>query len=168
MEIISTEDYTLYIAAIPAMPRGSRREAERAAVATLLGAAVPGAELCHDDAGAPFLQGGGDTHISVSHSRGYAVLAVSQHRIGVDMEEYARKTQLERVSARFVRPDDNLSIGSLLAAWTAKEAVFKAAGLRDAVLADIRLTDAETAALGGRRFSLKFHEFDDALIAVAL
>lgn len=171
MEIIATERYTLYVTTIDHAGSAQRCVAERAAVAFLMAAALPGAVLRHDEHGAPFIvegEGGGCVHISISHSRNYAVLAVSVCAMGVDVEEDGRSRQLERVSARFLRGDDYLNNGGFLAAWTAKEAVFKAAGIPTAVLSDIRLTHEGDASLDGRRFALFSHRLSDALITVAL
>lgn len=114
-----------------------RREAEREAIAMLVQQMLPGAKMCHRPDGAPYIDGS-DVHVSVSHSRHVAALAVdSCRRIGIDIEE-SRPEQLRRVAHRFLSDDEyniyGLTEAGLLRAWTIKEALIKASGRRDADL----------------------------------
>jgi phosphopantetheinyl transferase len=117
------------------------REAVRSLIDAHVGAEV---ELTHDAHGAPLLVGS-PLHISISHSRRFAAIALdADRRIGIDVEE-ARQEQLARVSSRFVRQDDCPL--PLLTLWTIKEAVYKAAGIPGLSLLDIRAVSPTLADL---------------------
>ena len=112
----------------PLPPEGTRREAERAAVAALLEHALPGAVLSHTADGAPVIEGG--PYISISHSRTHAALAVcSGAPVGIDIE--TQRAQLARVAPRVLSEAEMAVYGvspeGLLQAWTLKEALYKAA-----------------------------------------
>lgn len=117
----------LYLCALSA-DATTRREAERAAVARLLEAAFPeGCVLRHTPEGAPVVDG---AHISISHSRTHAALAVcADAPVGVDVE--TARAQLARVAPRVLSADELAAYGGdadgLLRAWTLKEALYKAA-----------------------------------------
>ncbi|MDE6160264.1 MAG: 4'-phosphopantetheinyl transferase superfamily protein [Muribaculaceae bacterium] len=117
----------LYGCALPDAP--TRREAERAAVERLLAAALPGGyHLTHNADGAPVLEGG--PHISISHSRTHAVVALcAEAPVGVDIE--TPRAQLARVAPRVLSAQEVEAYGAttegLLQAWTLKEAIYKAA-----------------------------------------
>ncbi len=113
--------------------RGTRREAEQEAVRRLLEAlAGQGARLTHDADGMPFIFGS-DLHISISHSREFAAVAVDRTAtVGIDIESRAREHQLSRVAPR-VLSSAELDVYSALhsgyvRAWTIKEALYKVAG----------------------------------------
>lgn len=161
MTTTRTPNYTLHAAPLPA----PGREAERRTVERLVAEVFPGKTLSHDDHGAPFIEGS-PMHISVSHGAGQAVIAVSPGPVGVDIE--SDREQLRKVSGRFIRPEDNYP--SLLHAWTAKEAVFKAAGNPALTLSSISLPEAGRAITpDGRKFTLTTHpQPDDSLITVAV
>lgn len=141
----------------------------RRAVAELVSrAAGPGARVIHDPDGAPLLADS-PLNISISHSRRYAAVAVDSHRrIGVDIEE-PRLEQLRRVISKFLTPDELPAWGNrLLAAWTCKEAVFKAAGVATIGLGSIRLTEPGVATVpDGRRFRLQTVETPDYTLSTA-
>lgn len=136
--------------------RGSRREAEKAAMARLVTTLFgPGATVAHSPDGAPRLILPGTAtaapEISISHSSHTVALAVGRARrpIGVDIEQ--PRQQLVRVAARFLAPEETAihaaSEENLLRAWTSKEAAFKAAGITGLTLADIRLDATASHAL---------------------
>ena len=90
------------------------------------------ARIVYDVAGKPSVEGGG-VHISVSHTRGYAVLAVSREaEVGVDVELLSRNA-LQAVG-RFMEPSllEGLSFEEAsrvaLFHWCAKEALYKVVG----------------------------------------
>ena len=107
----------------------NRRRLERLAVDRLMirvfGHQV---QVKHTLLGAPFILGY-HGHISISHSRRYAALAVSDDDvIGIDIEE-PRPDQLEKVASRFLSQEEydyysRLPHG-ILKAWTLKEASYK-------------------------------------------
>ena len=80
--------------------------------------------------GRPYFESG-SFHISISHTRGYAAIAL--HRtlpIGVDIEQ--RTEKVCRVKDKFLSneeksflPSEKKNVEALLVIWTAKEAVFK-------------------------------------------
>lgn len=112
-----------------ATPRTRRAEAERAAVAAMVAAHFgPSGRLGHRPDGAPYIEDSA-AHISVSHSRHYAVLAVSgDGPIGVDIEE-PRYERLRHVATPFLTAAELAAVTddeALLRAWTLKEALFKA------------------------------------------
>lgn len=125
-------DYDVYFCDIPSgMPK---REAERHAVGMLVKHAFgENAVLSHRDDGAPYIETT-NHHISVSHSRHTACLAVSRDYVtGIDIEE---------VSDRILRVKDKIINGvirpkqmsqtdwmrCLTKCWCIKEAVFKSEG----------------------------------------
>ena len=131
-------------------------------------AAGPDARLIHDPHGAPLLAGS-DLNISISHSRNFAAVAVSvRGRIGIDIEE-PRLEQLRRVIGKFLAPEEMPLWGDrLLAAWTCKEAVFKAAGVPGIGLGSIILIEPDVAMVpDGRRFRLQTLETADYTISTA-
>lgn len=131
----------------------TRRQAERAAVAAIVDSIIPGATMGHDAEGRPELVLPADFNlgqsstpfitesqklspasqifISVSHSRRWAVVAIDPtRRIGVDVEDGDRNGQLTKIARRFLLPGEEELITptfTLLHAWTAKEAAYKAA-----------------------------------------
>lgn len=108
--------------------RADRRRVETEATAALVAEAFGSdARLVHDLNGAPRIDGS-DVHISLSHSRFHAVMAVNRRsRVGIDVENM-RTNSLMRVAARFLTPAE-LAVApsgtALLEAWTVKEAIFK-------------------------------------------
>ncbi|MBD5360852.1 MAG: 4'-phosphopantetheinyl transferase superfamily protein [Bacteroides sp.] len=125
--------------------------------------------LIHDADGAPCLIGA-DEEISISHSRHYAALMVStEGRCGVDIEE-PRIEQLTRVRAKFMTPEELAAPIDLLMAWTAKEAVFKAAGTPGLGLSMIDTLSQPGFALipDGRRFRLSSTVTPDYTLTTAL
>lgn len=129
------------------------RQAVGALIKTWAGADV---RLLHDDDGAPLLAGS-PLHISISHSRNYAAIMLdASARCGIDIEE-PRLDQLSRVRTKFLTPAELAAGVDLLAAWTAKEAVFKAAGTPGLAMSMIDTLSVEGMALlpDGRRFRLQ-------------
>lgn len=114
----------LYFKEIHAAGRQGEREAVKDLVIDAFGTT---ALLDHRPDGAPFIIGS-EKHISISHTAGVAVLAAADFPVGVDIERTDRQKQLQRIKSRFMTDIDS---GSLLQAWTLKEATFKAAGVGD-------------------------------------
>lgn len=129
----------------------------------------PGVRVVHAPDGSPLLVGS-PLQISVSHSRRFAAIALHPTlRIGIDIEE-PRLEQLGRVVEKFLRPDEaDLWANRLLAAWTCKEAAFKAAGVPTIGLASISLAEPGIARVpDGRRFALQTIETPDYTLSTAL
>ncbi len=128
-----------------------------------------GVRLVHNDDGAPQLVGS-QLEISISHSRRYAAVMLSDRGpCGVDIEE-PRLDQLTRVRSKFLTPGEMTAGIDLLTAWTAKEAVFKAArtpGLGLSMI-DTHSTPGEALLPDGRRFRLQTEITPDYTITTAL
>lgn len=130
MEPVTLLDTRIYTIAIDGdTSRTSRRQAECQAVGELVRQAFgPDARLQHRTDGAPYIEGY-DGHISVTHSIDMAMLAVCDMQpVGIDTDH--QRQALGRVAPRFLSPSEMAvtgdSIGALAAAWTLKEAMFKA------------------------------------------
>ena len=97
------------------------REAERAAVASLLNDALgPGATLTHRPDGSPAINIPG-LEISISHCRTCAAMVLADRPVGVDVE--TDRAQLARVAPRVLSPDElDRYRHCLVKAWTLKEA----------------------------------------------
>jgi len=84
--------------------------------------------LSYGEHGKPFLEQG--PFFSVSHSRQFSVLAVSENEIGIDIEMHQNPG--ERLLDRCFTEDEaafaKLSTENFLKIWTAKEAVLKLLG----------------------------------------
>lgn len=129
----------------------------------------PDARVLHDADGAPSLAGS-EMHLSISHSHNFAAIALDPDvRIGVDIEE-PRLEQLKRVISKFLVPEElPLWENKLLRAWTAKEATFKAAGVSNLTIGQIRLTHSDVARVpGGREFLIDFTETAGYTLATAV
>lgn len=154
---------------IPADSSLPRRQREKAAVAELLQRMLGHeANLSHTSEGAPLLP---DYHISISHSRDLAVVALDAVRpVGIDAEEM--RPQLQRIKERFLSPQELQSFTTprqLLTAWTIKEAVYKIAG---AVAVEFRKAitiapDMRSAHCLGRLYAIHTFDHGDTRISLA-
>lgn len=133
----------------------TKRERERRAVADVLsGMLGRRVTIGHTPDGAPFIEDSPEIFLSVSHCIDAVAVAVSRHGcVGIDIERPSPR--LARIVARVMRDDEPAGIDPLRA-WTAKEAVFKCAGVPGMVLSDIRLdAGAEYAVTSdGSRFAV--------------
>lgn len=100
-------------------------------------------EIGHDADGRPFLKGRTE-EISISHSRDVYALSVGRHRHGVDVERWSERAL--RLRSRFVTdeewqlaerlfPEDSKQFLATML-WSAKEAAFKAIGMRGITVTD--------------------------------
>lgn len=82
-----------------------------------------GVSIGHSPEGKPFLEDG--KHISISHTKGYCTVILSDtYNVAVDIEY--RSDRVLRVADRFLRADEKLpSIDGELVAWCAKETLYK-------------------------------------------
>lgn len=152
---LADEAVDIYTAPLP-QPHATttRRQNEIAATAMLLSELFgPEAAIAHTPEGAPMVTTCGaatSAAISISHSRDTLAIAVSKngHPVGIDIE--SPRANLQRVAPRFLRgeemPVHGFSITALLKAWTAKEAAFKALGIKGLMLYDILLDESCTTA----------------------
>jgi len=114
--------------------QGSPRQRERQAVSCLL-QTMTGSEtltIGHAPSGKPFLQADSESscnlpllHLSISHTKGYAALLLSEtSEVGIDIEY--RSDRVERIASRFIRPDEQaVTTDHKLLLWSAKETVYK-------------------------------------------
>jgi len=110
----------------------------RRILAALLGCAATSVPLIRDAAGRPFLDDPwSDLHLSLSHSSGWALLAVLIGlRVGIDIERVRSIGDVRRLSERFLSPVEARQVTSrddapaaFFRAWTRKEALIKGLGL---------------------------------------
>lgn len=133
--------------------RGTRRRRETEAVGRI--ARAIGIAISHDHDGAPVTDG---AFISVSHSAGLAVVALDAARaVGIDAEDW--RDALWRVRPKFLSEAEAerfADADSLLRAWTAKEAVYKALPRPRAQMTEIECEPGLCRARAlGHRFALE-------------
>jgi 4'-phosphopantetheinyl transferase len=81
----------------------------------------------YSNIGAPYLVDG--RHISISHTKDIAAVAISSTSVGIDIEYY--KEKIKKIASRFLHPSEYRSpeseneIEYLTQIWTAKEALYK-------------------------------------------
>ena len=104
----------------------------------------------HNAAGKPLLD---DYQISLSHTKGYVALLLSQTKeVGVDIER--ANDRVQKVAGRIAADGEeavfvqNASIGQLLAFWCMKEAAYKFFSDEQLVLAKIKIHPFESVAMG--------------------
>jgi 4'-phosphopantetheinyl transferase len=88
--------------------------------------------------GKPHVRGGDSIHFNISHSHHWWVIAVSRERdVGIDVEDWQRSIDIDRVAARLFAPEEVAVLQSLqgdqrrrafFRVWTSREAVVKAMG----------------------------------------
>lgn len=101
------------------------RKKEFLAIHALLYAMLGGnhlQEIEHLPSGKPVMNG---YHLSISHTKGYAVLILSvSHEVAVDIEYMSNR--VERIASKFMRTDEYASdVVHLLLHWSAKETIYK-------------------------------------------
>ena len=106
--------------------------AVRVLLYTMLEQQVP---IHYNEQGAPMLTDFEGLNISISHTKDFVAVALSEKgRPGVDVEqiehpEDSRDTRIERVRSRFMADDEQAdTIIGMLLHWSAKESVFKTLG----------------------------------------
>ncbi len=101
------------------------RRLEYICVRLLLAEMLPSASavIDHRASGEPFIADG--PHLSISHTKGYCCILLSEERrCGVDIE-YIRP-RVSNVADHFLRPDEKArDVEHQLVYWTVKEAVYK-------------------------------------------
>lgn len=179
---ITTELFDIYTTPIPADPKLTRGDRERAAALSLVRAVFgPDATIGHTTEGAPLLKGvKNPVPISISHDCDTCLVTLSRcgRPIGADIE--TPRSQLMRVAPRFLGPeekarfdglsDDDERMEFLLQCWTAKEAIYKCALTPGLALTEIRLSaSADTAEARENRYALWFYGHPkEAITAVAV
>lgn len=115
----------------PGVNASQRKCIEQRAIDSLVKEAFGNnAQVGHRADGSPFIIGT-NIEISISHSRAMATLAIgSDKRLGIDVEEW--RDTLQRVRSKYLSAQESAiwtTCDDMLVAWTAKEAVYKAAGI---------------------------------------
>ena len=88
---------------------------------------IPPGSNKYDKNGAPYLIDG--RYLSITHSRNFAAIAVSDKKVGIDLEFYREK--IKKIGPRFLNIEeteiskDFTDIKYLTKIWTAKEALYK-------------------------------------------
>ena len=124
-----------------------RRQAEILATRQLVCETLgPQASIGHNPDGSPNIIGS-DLNISISHSRDYVAIALNARQcIGIDIESW--RNSLNTVREKFLTPTEIAIYNTpelLLQAWTAKEAIYKAAGITGLPFHDINLPSDPTS-----------------------
>ncbi|KOO68807.1 MULTISPECIES: 4'-phosphopantetheinyl transferase family protein [Prevotellaceae] len=107
-----------------ALYKSEQRKCEVLAVRLLIKEIIgDNVQLLHQDNGKPYLSSG--MNISISHTRGFAVIIVSHSKqVSVDIEYFSNR--IERIRSKFMRDDENASSQvKLLMHWCAKETMYK-------------------------------------------
>ncbi|MBQ9176869.1 MAG: 4'-phosphopantetheinyl transferase superfamily protein [Bacteroidaceae bacterium] len=139
--------------------------AVRVLLCTMLGRQV---HIEYDEKGAPHLADYEGLHISISHTKGYVAIALSEgHCVGIDVEQIERNhtPRIERVRSRFMRDDEMAeTIVGLLLHWSAKETAYKAIGREGMDFKDeLRISPFDETVYEGR-FQLDDLKEDDTYI----
>ena len=116
----------------------------RAVVRQELGREV---QIAYNELGAPILVGRAE-QISVSHAKNLLVVALSTNRVGVDIERLDRRYQ--RILSKYLTPEEQqISTDPHFpaAAWCAKEAIYKWAGIRELSFEEVRVLSFDGAHL---------------------
>ncbi len=107
-----------------ALYKSEQRKCEVLAVRLLIKEIIgDNVQLLHQDNGKPYLSSG--MNISISHTRGFAVIIVSHSKqVSVDIEYFSNR--IEGIRSKFMRDDENASSQvKLLMHWCAKETMYK-------------------------------------------
>ncbi len=107
-----------------ALYKSEQRKCEVLAVRLLIKEIIgDNVQLLHQDNGKPYLSSG--MNISISHTRGFAVIIVSHSKqVSVDIEYFSNR--IERIRSKFMRDDENASSQvKLLMHWCVKETMYK-------------------------------------------
>ena len=106
----------------------------------------------HSSNGKPIVEG---WHISISHTRGYAVLLLSRkENVAVDIEY--RSDRVGRIASRFIRPDETArSLEDMLRIWSAKETLYKLHSDDD-----LRFCEMQTLAASATEMTLQNKKHD--------
>ena len=109
--------------------KSPKRLIERQMVRHMLRKILPNHKIRYHENGQPYLEPF-DKFVSVSHSFPYAVLAISEKKIGVDIEQV--KDRIDKIKLKFLHPTEidwlgrvESRIEHLTAIWCIKEALFK-------------------------------------------
>ena len=109
--------------------KSPKRLIEKQMVRQMLKKILPNHKIRYHENGQPYLEPF-DKFVSVSHSFPYVVLAISEKKIGVDIEQV--KDRIDKIKLKFLHPTEidwldrvESGIEHLTAIWCIKEALFK-------------------------------------------
>ena len=109
--------------------KSPKRLIEKQMVRHMLRKILPNHKIRYHENGQPYLEPF-DKFVSVSHSFPYAVLAISEKKIGVDIEQV--KDRIDKIKHKFLHPTEidwlsraESGIEHLTAIWCIKDALFK-------------------------------------------
>ena len=109
--------------------KSPKRLIEKQMVRQMLRKILPNHKIRYHENGQPYLEPF-DKFVSVSHSFPYAVLAISEKKIGVDIEQV--KDRIDKIKLKFLHSTEidwlgrvESGIEHLTAIWCIKEALFK-------------------------------------------
>lgn len=109
--------------------KSPKRLIEKQMVRHMLRKILPNHKIRYHENGQPYLEPF-DKFVSVSHSFPYVVLAISEKKIGVDIEQV--KDRIDKIKLKFLHPTEidwldrvESGIEHLTAIWCIKEALFK-------------------------------------------
>ena len=135
----------------------------------------------YDKNGAPYLTDG--RHLSISHTKDVAAIAISSQPVGIDLEHYQEK--IIRIAPRFLHLKESLDLNKnkeihyLSQIWTAKEALYKVHRKRGINFKTQLLIDPIEAnskeGIGSffykkriKKYKLHFRYFDNFCLSLAL
>lgn len=114
----------------------------------------------HLPSGAPYIE---NLHrnISISHTKQYVAVALCNDNIGIDIEQHTPKVL--GVRSRFLSNKEREDIAETnvelnVAAWTAKEALYKAIGVSGIDIANDPAIDAKAIASHCHHYACHYHE----------
>ena len=98
-------------------------------------------DFTHNGQGKPLFRG---YHVSISHTKGYAVLILSKKaEVAVDIEYMSDR--VERIASKFLRKDERAdSLEAKLVHWCAKETVFKLFSEENLLFEEMRVKPFDT------------------------
>jgi 4'-phosphopantetheinyl transferase len=122
--------------------------------------------------GKPYLKDG--PHISFSHTKDFAAVAIGQAPVGVDVERH--RVKVKRVAKKFVNPADQApqkTIAELTDLWCAKESMYKAisiAGIRFSkdIYVDLTTPKKEIAVYKDQTYDLYRYDWQGYSCAVTV
>lgn len=129
--------------------------------------------LEHNPDGSPFINGN-DKNISISHSGETVCVAVSETKIGVDVQYWSNS--LINAASKYLNEEELSAFsfadrGQLLRAWTIKEAVYKLSGIKDLSLKAIDTRNEKKAVVNIGENEVKVSVYtlisDDFAISIA-
>lgn len=120
-----TESYDLYLDE----DKKQKRHIEKQMIKKILNISLPNHTIFYHQNGEPYLEPL-TQNISISHSFPYAVLGISDKKIGIDIEFIQEK--LQKISSKFLHNSEKQWLGTkenlleyLTIIWTIKESLFK-------------------------------------------